>query len=70
MNGIICFCRSVPADRIVNVINSGCETLEKVIDRSGAGSDCQSCHSDIERLLDVIRIKKSEDNKTQLDLFQ
>ena len=69
MNGIICFCRSVPAERIIGVINSGSETLEKVIDHSGAGLDCQSCHHDIERLLDSMKRKKSENLTSQLDLF-
>jgi NAD(P)H-nitrite reductase large subunit len=49
---IICTCMDVTEKEIIDAIkNDGCDTAEKVGDKTGAGTVCGGCKGIIERLI-------------------
>ena len=57
---VLCSCRGVTDDEIVDAIRRGAYSLEKIARRcDGAGTDCGSCRSDIEAHLEACRMKQA-----------
>lgn len=53
---VLCICRGVTQDEIIDAIRRGACTLEKIARRcDGAGTDCGSCRAEIETHLDGVR---------------
>ena len=53
---ILCICRGVTEDEILNAIRRGAFSLEKVARRcDGAGTDCGSCRAEIQQHLESCR---------------
>jgi len=52
---VLCICRGVTQDEVLDAIRRGACTLEKVARRcDGAGTDCGSCRADIEAHLEAV----------------
>ncbi|HNQ66842.1 MAG TPA: (2Fe-2S)-binding protein [Bacteroidia bacterium] len=50
---IICNCMDVSEKEIIDAIkNHGCDTVEKVGDKTGAGTGCGGCVEEIEILIE------------------
>lgn len=47
-----CICNAVTVDRIASAIDAGAASLEALASATGAGSDCFSCHDDLEDILE------------------
>jgi bacterioferritin-associated ferredoxin len=57
---IVCICRGVTDDEIVDAIRRGAYSLDKITRRcDGAGSDCGSCRGEIQAHLDACRQQQS-----------
>jgi bacterioferritin-associated ferredoxin len=57
---VLCMCRGVTDDEIVDAIRRGAFSLEKIARRcDGAGTDCGSCRNDIEAHLEACRMKQA-----------
>jgi bacterioferritin-associated ferredoxin len=53
---ILCICRGVTQDEILDAIRRGAYTMEKIARRcDGAGTDCGSCRAEIEVHLGACR---------------
>jgi len=53
---ILCICRGVTQDEILDAIRRGACSLEKIARRcDGAGSDCGSCRAEIQTRLEATR---------------
>jgi bacterioferritin-associated ferredoxin len=53
---VLCICRGVTEDEILEAIRRGACTLDKVARRcDGAGTDCGSCRLEIQTHLDTLR---------------
>jgi bacterioferritin-associated ferredoxin len=53
---ILCICRGVTEDEILDAIRRGAFSLEKIARRcDGAGTDCGSCRAEIQCHLDALR---------------
>jgi bacterioferritin-associated ferredoxin len=53
---ILCICRGVTEDEVLNAIRRGAYSLENVARRcDGAGTDCGSCRAEIEAHLESCR---------------
>ncbi|MGH7896002.1 MAG: (2Fe-2S)-binding protein [Candidatus Binatia bacterium] len=53
---ILCICRGVTQDEILDAIRRGACSLEKIARRcDGAGSDCGSCRAEIQTHLEATR---------------
>ena len=53
---ILCICRGVTEDEIVDAIRRGAFSLEKIARRcDGAGTDCGSCRAEIQAHLESCR---------------
>lgn len=51
---VLCICRGVTQDEILEAIRRGASSLEKIARRcEGAGADCGSCRADIQAHLDA-----------------
>jgi bacterioferritin-associated ferredoxin len=51
---IICMCTEVTEKEIIDAIkNHGCNTVEKIGDKTGAGTVCGGCVCIIERLIET-----------------
>jgi NAD(P)H-nitrite reductase large subunit len=51
----ICGCLNVSLKTVVNAVNDGAETIEKVTEQTGAGSDCERCKILIENIIKIKR---------------
>ena len=49
----VCICRKVCDRTIQRAIADGAATLDEVARRCGAGTDCGSCHAELEEMLAV-----------------
>jgi bacterioferritin-associated ferredoxin len=47
----VCHCRVVTDREVERAIADGARTIEEIGARCGAGTDCASCHPELERLL-------------------
>jgi assimilatory nitrate reductase catalytic subunit len=57
---VLCICRGVTDDEIVDAIRRGAFSLDKVARRcDGAGTDCGSCRAEIQAHLDSCRQQQS-----------
>jgi bacterioferritin-associated ferredoxin len=57
---VVCICRGVTEDEIVDAIRRGAYSLEKIARRcDGAGTDCGSCRSEIQAHLETCRERQS-----------
>ena len=53
---IVCICRGVSEEEILEAIRRGARTLDKIARRcDGAGTDCGSCRCEIQAQLDALR---------------
>jgi bacterioferritin-associated ferredoxin len=52
---IVCLCRGLPEHAIRATIARGGDTLERLADICGAGSDCGGCAQTLDALLDEAR---------------
>ena len=53
---ILCICRGVTEEEVVDAIRRGAFTLEKIARRcDGAGTDCGSCRSELQAQLEACR---------------
>ena len=64
MNGpdpmIVCICRGVTQDELLDAIRRGAYSLEKIARRcDGAGTDCGSCRGEIQTYLEACRERQS-----------
>jgi bacterioferritin-associated ferredoxin len=50
---IACVCRAISHRKILTVIENGASTVEEVVARCGAGSDCGACEPLINSLLNA-----------------
>ncbi len=48
---IICNCMKITRGEIEDAINQGCDSLEKIQDKTEAGTVCGICVEDIEEIL-------------------
>ncbi|RKD18703.1 NAD(P)H-nitrite reductase [Pelobium manganitolerans] len=48
---LVCSCNNVGAGNIESVIQNGCTSLNAICDRTGAGTGCGSCKSEVKRIL-------------------
>lgn len=49
---IICSCMSVTNGMIIDAVNNGADTLEKVQEATGAGTVCGACLEDVKQLVE------------------
>jgi bacterioferritin-associated ferredoxin len=57
---VLCICRGVTDDEIVDAIRRGAYSLDKIARRcDGAGTDCGSCRAEIEAHLDACGERQS-----------
>ena len=53
---ILCICRGVTEDEVLDAIRRGAFSLEKLARRcEGAGTDCGSCRTELQAHLDAAR---------------
>lgn len=52
LDTIICNCRGVTAGMIKEAVEDGAQTLEEVQEKTGAGTVCGGCLSEVERLVE------------------
>lgn len=57
--GIVCACFDIGINQIAAAINAGCQSVEAVGKAIQAGTNCGSCRSEIQRLIDGARIQKA-----------
>lgn len=50
-NGIVCECNGVSYDTIVELIRDGAETLEEIMEKTGAGETCGRCRKKIKAII-------------------
>lgn len=50
-NGIVCECKGVSYERIVEEIHTGAETLQDIMERTGAGETCGRCRKKIKTII-------------------
>ncbi len=55
---IICHCAGTTEENIEIVIADGCETIEDIQNRTGAGSVCGKCKSAIQEIIDNNKFDK------------
>ena len=51
---VICHCEGVTYERIVDAINKGCDTLEKLGNHLNVGIACGYCIEDLEEILEEL----------------
>lgn len=49
---LICNCMDITKGEIIDAIKDGCDTLEKVQEKTEAGTVCGTCVEDIEDILE------------------
>lgn len=49
---IVCNCMGVTAGEILDAIESGAKTVEKIQEATGAGTGCGGCLDEIQKILD------------------
>lgn len=47
----VCLCKEITYTQIKDTIEDGADTLEKIIDRTGAGTVCGRCRKQIKMIL-------------------
>lgn len=48
---IVCLCKHVSRGTIQKAINEGCDSVESVGDKTGAGTQCGACKKIIEEMI-------------------
>jgi bacterioferritin-associated ferredoxin len=51
----VCICEAVTEDDVRAEIRCGARSLGDVADRTGAGTNCGTCHDRLQELLDAAR---------------
>ena len=51
----VCKCKKVSLEDVVNAVNNGADTTEKVEEVTGAGSPCGKCKRLIESIIELKR---------------
>ncbi len=52
---IICNCMQITRGEIIDSIKKGSKTIEAVGEDTEAGTVCESCHDDIQEILDGLK---------------
>jgi len=48
---LVCLCKSVSKEEIIEAIKSGCDTVEKISARTHASTGCGTCRNQVARIL-------------------
>jgi bacterioferritin-associated ferredoxin len=48
---IVCLCKGITSETVREVVATGARTVEAVGRRCGAGTDCGSCHAQLELMI-------------------
>lgn len=63
----ICICRAVSENDLVSAVHNGCDTIEKLIERTSASTKCGSCSFQVnaifEREMNIISAEKNDESK-------
>ncbi len=63
----ICICRAVSENDLVQAVHNGCDTIEKLIERTSASTKCGSCSFQVnaifEREMNIINAEKNDNSK-------
>ncbi len=51
----VCGCNNVSLEDVVNAVNNGCDTVEKVAEATKAGSACGRCKALVQNVIDLKR---------------
>ncbi|MBL0744773.1 nitrate reductase [Chryseolinea lacunae] len=54
---LVCSCNQVGAGNLQTLMNAGCDTLNELCQRSGAGLGCGSCKPEIQQMLKAAKVK-------------
>ena len=52
---MLCKCKKVSVEEVVNAVKNGADTVEKVEEVTGAGSPCGKCRRLIENIIELKR---------------
>lgn len=73
MSPVICFCYGITVEDLELAVRAGAKTPEQVMEETGAGGGCTSCHPDLEvivpALVKKLKAKIKEEGDAQLRLF-
>lgn len=73
MSPVICFCYGITVEELSEAVKNGAKTVDAVMEVTGAGGGCTSCHPDLEVIIPALvkknRIEKSAGDEKQLRLF-
>jgi bacterioferritin-associated ferredoxin len=61
---IVCHCRAVNNRQLINVIQRGATTIDELIEQTGCCTDCGTCESYVQEILEVELEKLSGQSKT------
>ena len=50
---LACGCKMVSIEAIVNAVKDGADTVEKVVEVTGAGTNCGKCKALIQNIIDT-----------------
>lgn len=50
-NDIVCLCKHISKEEIRKAINNGCDTVDAVAEKTGAGTQCGACKVLIEKMI-------------------
>lgn len=50
-NDIVCLCKHISKGEILTAINNGCDSVDAVEAKTGAGSQCGACKKIIEKII-------------------
>ena len=56
---IVCLCKGVSCSTVRRVVDDGAESVHEIARACGAGSDCGSCHAELEAIVSEHRDEKS-----------
>lgn len=51
----VCGCKGVSLETVVSAVKSGCDTIDKVVSETGAGSGCGRCQKLIANIIEIGR---------------
>lgn len=57
-NRVICICQDIDYDTIVKAIENGAETVDDIMEATGAGTICGACIDEIEEVLQEVKDNK------------
>lgn len=56
----VCLCEAVSDKTIQKAIDSGCDTIKKIRDKTGAAKQCCKCVTDIQQMLKSNTVTKTD----------